>query len=133
MVYSVFRDIITYTFRITVACLSFLCKSLMCGIHKKIYCQLLYLKSKWVILYRIGVSSSCCCSFFMECSLWSSLVVLHLAADLKCIKQHFPRFICKRLLFHEFINFNQYIVCLFNKILPTDLRNKNVCIICIKN
>ena len=49
---------------------------------------------------------------------------------LKCIKQHFPRFICKRLTFHEF---NQYIVCFFNEILSTVTSNKNVCIICIKN
>ena len=39
----------------------------------------------------------------------------------------------QEVTFHEFIYFNQYIVCFFNKIMPTVPSNKNVCIICIKN
>ena len=38
----------------------------------------------------------------------------------------------QEVTFHEFIYFNQYIVCFFNEILSTVPSNKNVCVICIK-
>ena len=39
----------------------------------------------------------------------------------------------QKVTFHEFIYFNQYIVCFFNEILSTVPSSRNVCIICSKN
>ena len=58
----------------------------------------------------------------------SSLVVLHLVVGLKCINSIFPGLYIEEDTFHEFIYFNQYIVCFFNKNMPIAPSNKNVCI-----
>ena len=51
----------------------------------------------------------------------------------KVHKTAFSQVYMQEVTFHEFIYFNQYIVCFFNKTMPTVPSNKNVCIICIKN
>ena len=46
----------------------------------------------------------------------------------KCINSIFPGLYIEEDTFHEFIYFNQYIVCFFNKNMPIAPSNKNVCI-----
>ena len=51
----------------------------------------------------------------------------------KVHKTTFSQVYMQEVTFHEFIYFNQYIVCFLNEILSTVTSNKNVCIICIEN
>ena len=90
-----FRILSRIHFSIPVADLSFLCKSLMCGIQESLLSivtpkNLMDDTSGLGVSFILRISSSCWYSLFLECSSRfssSSLVVLHLVVGLKCIKR----------------------------------------------